>query len=208
MPKMVIFDFDGTIADSQDRVIAEYNRIAPRFRVKAIDPSDLPRLRTLTGPVAMREHGVTFWKLPFIVSAMRSALREHSAAVEPHRGMPEALRALAASGYRLSVLSTNSSENIERFLARHELSVFEHVAGGASMFGTARALNKLVQRLKLDPAQAFYVGDEIRDVEAAAKAGIPSIAVSWGYADRSALARHAPTHLAEQPSDLLRFVHA
>lgn len=205
---MVIFDFDGTIADSQERVIAELNRIAPRFRIKPIDPRDLPRLRTLSGPAAMKEHNVAFWKLPFVVSAMRSALREHTAALDPFRGMPETLRALSEAGHRLSILSTNSSENIERFLARHQLAMFEHVAGGSSMFGKARALTRLVRRLKLDPAHALYVGDEIRDVEAAAQAGLRSIAVSWGYADRTALARHNPTHIADQPEDLVRLAHA
>ena len=204
----MIFDFDGTIADSRDRVLAEYNRIAPRFRVRPIDPEDVPRLRTLSGRAAMKEHGLSFWKLPFLVSAMRAALREHAASLEPHRGMAEALASLAAAGCRLSILSTNSRENIERFLARHELSMFEHVAGGSSMFGKARALARLVDRLELDPARAFYVGDEIRDIEAAATAGLRSIAVTWGYADPAALARHTPTYIAEDPGDLVRLVHA
>ena len=204
---MVIFDFDGTIADSQEHVIAEYNRIAPRFRVKPIDPAELPRLRALSGPVAMKEHGVTFWKLPLIVSTMRRALRNHAAGLEPHRGVADALRALAASGCRLGILSTNSKENIDSFLRRHELAMFEVVAGGASMFGKARTLRRLSRELRLDPARTFYVGDEIRDVEAAAKAGMRSIAVAWGYADRGALARSQPTHLADDPGDLIRFVH-
>lgn len=201
-----IFDFDGTIADSLERVIAEFNRVAPRFRVKPIDPSDLPRLRTLTGPAAMQEHRVTYWKLPLLVSTMRRALRAHAADLAPHEGVPEALRALAARGCRLSILSTNSSANIERFLARHGLEVFERVAGGASMFGKARALARLVRDARLDPARTFYVGDEIRDLEAAASAGLRSIAVGWGYADPSVLARHAPTHLAARPEDLIHLL--
>jgi beta-phosphoglucomutase-like phosphatase (HAD superfamily) len=44
-PTIAIFDFDGTIADSRDFVLAQYNRLAPRFRVKPVVREELPRLR-------------------------------------------------------------------------------------------------------------------------------------------------------------------
>lgn len=203
---IAIFDFDGTIADSLELVLCEYNRIAPRFRIKPINREDLPRLRMMKGSAALKEHGVSFWKLPLLVSAVRSAMHKHMDGLKPCEGMAEALRALAESGCRCSVLSTNSSENIERFLERHELTLFEHVAGGSSMFGKARALSRLIAREKLDARQVYYVGDEVRDIDAAAAAGVRSIAVGWGYADRSALAAHSPTHIADRPDDLLRLL--
>jgi phosphoglycolate phosphatase len=203
---IAIFDFDGTIADSLELVIAEYNRIAPRFCVKSVDPGDLQRLRKMKVRAAMKEHDVSFWKLPFLVSSMRSALHDHVGGLKPHQGVAEALRALAKLGCRCSILSTNSSANISRFLVRHELEMFEHVVGGASLFGKARALKRLIRRAQLDASQVYYIGDEARDVDAATAAGVRSIAVSWGYADRDALASHSPTHIADQPADLLRLL--
>jgi phosphoglycolate phosphatase len=203
---VAIFDFDGTIADSLELVLSEFNRLAPRFRVKPIDRDDLARVRKMKASAAMKEHGVSFWKLPLLVSAMRSALHKHVAGLEPCEGMAEALRALAKNGCRCSVLSTNSSQNIERFLERHDLKMFERIAGGASMFGKARALSRLIARAKLDASQVYYVGDEVRDIDAAAAAGVHSIAVSWGYAERGALEAHSPTYIADRPDDLLRLL--
>jgi phosphoglycolate phosphatase len=206
MAPTAIFDFDGTIADSMELALAEYNRLAPRFRTKSVDRNDLARLRTMKARAAMREHGVSFWKLPFLVSSMRAAMHEHVHGLKPIEGVAEVLRALAASGCRCSILSTNSSANIARFLSQHQLELFEHVLGGSSLFGKARALKRLIRRAQLDASRVYYIGDEARDVDAATAAGVRSIAVSWGYADRAALASHSPTHIADQPVDLLRLL--
>ena len=198
-----IFDFDGTIADSLELAIAAYNRLAPRFGVKTVEPSELPRLRLLSGKEVLREHGVVFWKLPFLVRSMRLALREHMDTLQPLPNVAPALRALAAAGVRCCILSTNSSANIRRFLVNHDLHVFEHVAGGASMFGKARALRRLIRRANLDPRSTLYIGDEVRDLAAARAANIGSVAVTWGYAHRDALRARAPSYVVDTPDELL-----
>ncbi len=198
-----IFDFDGTLANSLDIVIDEYNLIAPRFRVKPIDRADLPRLRTLGGRAALREHRVGLWKVPFLTFAMRRALHRRLPEVQPIPGVPEALFVLQQRQCPCSILSTNSDENIRRFLAAHRLTMFTHIAGGASMFGKAPAIKKLLRRLKLDPARTYYVGDEVRDLVAAKAAGVRSVAVTWGYAQREALLARSPDHVVESPEELV-----
>jgi phosphoglycolate phosphatase-like HAD superfamily hydrolase len=201
--RAAIFDFDGTIADSLEQAITAYNQLAPRYRIKPITREGLPRLRTLSPRAALREHGVTFWNLPWIVRSMRNALHEHVDALEAFPGMPDMLRTLSARGFRLGILSTNSTRNIQRFLARTELEVFEHVSGGSSLLGKARALRRLLKRVKLDAGAVTYVGDEVRDIDAARAVGVRSVAVSWGYADRTALLAHQPEHLVDRPEELL-----
>lgn len=201
--RVVLFDFDGTLVDSLDVTIAAYNRIAPRYRLKPILREELPRIRKLSARAAMQEHRVTFWKLPWIMRSMRSALHEHIDTLEPFAGIPSTLRALATRSHRLGILSSNSTRNIRRFLVQNDLELFEHVEGGSSMLGKARLLRKLMARHSLDPQGVLYVGDEARDIEAAHAAGVQSVAVSWGYADRAALAARTPTHLVDRPEDLL-----
>ena len=90
----------------------------------------------------------------------------------------------------------------------HQLTMFEQVAGGASMFGKAGALKKLIEKGKLDPNRVHYVGDEVRDVAAAKAAGVRSIAVSWGYAQRAALAALNPDHIVDTPAQLVQLLAA
>lgn len=203
---VVIFDFDGTIADSLQLVIQQYNRIAPGYRAKRVDVAELPRLRAAKANAVLKEHNIQFWKLPFMVSHMRFAMRHQVDGLQPFAGMVEALRGIAAAGIRCSVLSTNSSANITRFVRRHDVQVFDHIAGGASMFGKARALRKLIAAQGLRPDQVIYVGDEARDIDAAHQAHIRALAVSWGYADRATLSAHRPWALADRPEQLLELL--
>jgi phosphoglycolate phosphatase len=200
---IAVFDFDGTIVDSLDVMIDEYNRVAARFRVKPLNRADMPRLRSLRANEALKEHNVSFWKLPFLVHTMRGAMRRHLASLPACEGMLPALRALVQAGGRCSVLSTNSSANIQGFLAQHDMHVFEHVVGGASMFGKASALRALIRRAGFDRDSVFYVGDEVRDVAAARAAGVRSVAVGWGYAARDALVSQNPDFLVDTPEQLL-----
>jgi phosphoglycolate phosphatase len=55
-------------------------------------------------------------------------------------------------------------------------------------------------------SEAYYIGDEVRDIAAAAHAGIRSIAVSWGYSDRETLAAERPDHLVDAPEELVRII--
>lgn len=200
---ILVFDFDGTIADSLDLAIEQYNRVAPFLRTKRVARGELARLRRLDAKTAMRESGVSLWKVPLLVSAIRLSMRSHVDSVEPCAGIVDAIRGLRREGVRCSILSTNSTRNIERFLDRHDLRVFEHVVGSASMFGKAREIGRLADRAGYDRDRILYVGDEVRDLQAARAAGVRSIAVSWGYADRDALSRHQPGHVIDRPDELL-----
>lgn len=198
----VIFDFDGTLADSREVVLAAYNAIAPRLRVRPVKRDELTRLQSLPPREALREYSVSWWKLPLLVHAVRRALRDEVLRIEPCAGVGALLRSLAARGVRCSVLSTNATSNIERFADHHGFPSFSAVRGGVSMFGKARALERFVRAQGLDPARAIYVGDEVRDVEAARAAGVRCVAVSWGFSSRSALAASAPWRLVDAVDEL------
>lgn len=200
----MIFDFDGTLADSFEHVLSAYNELAPLLRVRRMERDALPRLRRMSPPQLLREQQVAFWKLPLLVQLMRRALRAHAAELAPCAGVAPMLHALAERGARCYILSTNANDNIARFLARHELAMFTRVVGGVSMFGKARALLRLMRAEQLPPSSAYYVGDEVRDIAAASAVNIKSIAVSWGYADRGALAAARPSLLLDDPEELTR----
>ncbi len=201
---VAIFDFDGTIADSLELVIREYNQLAPRYRVRPIDAADLARLRKMKARDLLRQHRVSFWKLPFLVRAMRKQMHAHVEELKPFAGMREALQSLTEAGVTCHILSTNSAANIRRFLVRHELSCFEEVIGGASMAGKAPVLKKLLRRIDIAPENVFYVGDEVRDLVAARGASVRAIAVGWGYAERETLLAERPHAVVDSPRDLVR----
>ena len=76
---------------------------------------------------------------------------------------------------------------------------FTHYACGASLFGKARRLRALIRDAGVAPSETLYVGDEIRDHQAATEAGCAFGAVAWGYTRADALAARTPAHLFVRP---------
>lgn len=201
-----LFDFDGTIADSMNHVLAIYNsQVADRYGTPKVSPSDIPSLRMMGPREAIRAFNVPLWKVASVLTAVRSAIHNQIQLLEPFPGMAEVLLLLQKNNSRCFVLTSNSHENVETFLVQHRMHVFEQLACGSSMFGKGRRLRALIARARLSTSSAAYVGDEVRDIEAARNAGLRSIAVSWGYADRQALAAAKPDYLFDDPAQLLEF---
>jgi len=199
-----IFDFDGTLADSLNHVIPLYNGIAERFGVPKVTASDVARIRRMAPSQALAAYGVPLWKVPRIVRAVRTLLREKIDRLEPFEGIGETLLNLKRNGARCLLVSSNSRDNVEAFLSRHQFLCFERLTCGSSLFGKGARLRKVLLQASLVAPEVAYVGDEVRDIEAAKSVGLKSVAVSWGYADRDTLREAGPDYIIDHPSQLLK----
>lgn len=203
MPRTIIFDFDGTIANTLEATVEIYNELAPRFHSKPINSDDLGRLKNGRPRELMTEFGVSAWKLPFIVFAIRNGLRDRE--VLPQDGIIDVLRELKNQGVVLIILTSNSKENVERFLEKYDLqNSFAFTNSYHRVFGKHKALQKIVTSQKLNASEVAYIGDEVRDIEAAKKAGIKSVGVTWGFQTKAAIKSAQPDVIANTPKDLLK----
>jgi phosphoglycolate phosphatase len=208
----VLFDFDGTVADSFAESLLAYNRVAPRMHLRRVEDSEIPALRRMGAGQLMQALGVPMWKLPRLMIAARADLHDHFHSVRPVPGIPDALLALQAAGCRLAMVTSNSEENVRSFLVRHGISAFDTIVAGASIFGKATRLRRLIKNADSDHNTTVYVGDTTPDIRAARDAGTLAVAVAWGFSDPGPLAAEAPDALVENARDLasaiLRLVSA
>ena len=199
---LVIFDFDGTVADSFAESLLAYNRVAPRLRLRTVRDDEVPELRRMGAGRLMQALGVPMWKLPRLMINVRADLLDHFHSVKPVPGIGEALHELAEVGHHLAIVTSNSEENVRGFLDRHGLEVFETVIAGASIFGKATRLRRLLKAARVTGSASVYVGDTTPDIRAAREAGTVAIAVAWGFSDREPLAAENPDALLDSTSDL------
>ena len=203
MPRpFVLFDFDGTVADSFAESLLAYNRVAPRMHLGPVDDGEIPALRRMGAGQLMQALGVPMWKLPRLMIAVRADLHDHFHSVRPVPGMPEALHTLRDAGCRLAMVTSNSEENVRSFLVRHAIDGFDTIVAGASIFGKATRLRRLLKNADTDRHAAIYVGDTTPDIRAARDAGILAVAVAWGFSDPGPLAAESPDALVENARDL------
>lgn len=204
---VVIFDFDGTIADSFDVVLNITNRLAPEFGYPITQPEDIPQLKGLSSREVMRRAGVPRFKLPFLLRRLRGELQREVSHLQPISGIRTALQDLKQQGCQLGIVTSNSESNVRAFLERQGLlDWFDFIGSGLTLFGKGRIIKNLLQLYDLDPAQVVYVGDETRDIEAARKVGISVISVAWGFNSGEVLAEQNPDFLIYRPEELASVV--
>lgn len=208
MRNALIFDFDGTLVDSLPIMVDAYNQVAAEYGCKTVTPVEVQRLRSMHLRDILFLLKIPYLKLPLLLFATLSIYRSRIATVKLFKGIPEMLCSLKVLGYDLYIVSTNDVETIKIFLKEHEINFFSGIYScGSNVFGKGSVLKKVLKKNGLTAKDVFYVGDELRDVEAGHQVGMRVIAVSWGYNMRDALAKKADT-VVDSPSELVSFFKA
>lgn len=205
--KVIMFDFDGTIADTLDAIVSITNRLAVEFGYKQTTQEELAQIQNLNSKEIIKQSGISIFKLPFLLRKVKAELNKEIQRVRPISGIKEALIELKNQGNRLGILTSNSSANVVAFLEKNELEdLFDFIYSGKTLFGKSKVMNNLLKQENIDPKTAIYVGDETRDIEAARKSHIKAIAVSWGFNSAEVLAKHNPDFLIHQPNQLIEVI--
>ncbi len=202
----IIYDFDGTLVDSVMENVRIYNEIAERNGYKKITEENGAELRSMGAREVIKELGIPFFHVPFLMMKGRREFARAIPTLKPFEGIVDVLKLLKEKRYRQFLITSNSKENIEKFVALHSFDFFEEVSGGTGLFGKAARIKKLIGKHGINPRQTFYVGDETRDIESAKKAGVKSIAVTWGANSRDALKARSPDFLVDTPEALVQSI--
>lgn len=205
--KYIIFDFDGTIADTIDMTLNIYNRIAPEYNCKPVNDEDLKRIRSGKPQEFLKEYRVTAFKLVLILLRIRKELSKQIPEFKLVKDIKDSLWKLKNKGLRLGILTSNSKNNVKAFLENNNLSdIIDFVYNGKSLFGKDRVIMQLLDHENISSEDVVYIGDETRDIEASKKVGIPIVAVSWGLNSREILASLEPNQIVDSPKELFRCV--
>jgi phosphoglycolate phosphatase-like HAD superfamily hydrolase len=202
---VIIFDFDGTIADSFEYVAGFLERHVRNTH--PLTETEKQKLRGMTMREMAAHLGSPAWKLPWLFIIGRRAMGKAIYDVPVFAGMGKVIEQLHAEGHELMIVSSNNNRNIKRSLKQHHLyKYFTDIYGNAGFFGKRRAIRSILWRNSLQAKDTVYIGDEARDVVAAKAANVRSIAASWGFDKAEILASHGPTAIAHTPQDIVRIL--
>jgi phosphoglycolate phosphatase len=203
---VVIFDFDGTITQIMKSPENIVNILAREFGFKKIKAGEIEKLKEKKAQEVIKLLKVPLIKLPFILMRARSLLSSEMEKLKPFEGIKEVTDYLSRGKFDFGILSSNSKENVSSFLKKNQMDHFNFIFSEKSIFGKEKALFKLIKKRKLKSENIIFVGDETRDIEAAKKAKVKTIAVSWGINKEELLKRHNPDYLAKTPKGLIEIL--
>jgi phosphoglycolate phosphatase len=201
MDKLVIFDYDGTIADSSSYAYDIYMTLMKRLGKPVMSAEAFDALRKKPMRARIKQAGIPVWRVPKLIRMTKEIQRSFAAQTHPYDGMIALLKDLRTRA-GLSIVSSNAPSNIHTFLKTQGIDFFDDIIGNRGIHGKAPALRRLCQKHGLRPSDVLYVADEIRDIRAARKAGIRIIAVSWGYDHHELLLSEQADGIAHNAQEL------
>lgn len=172
----LLFDFDGTLADSYGMVLEITHTLLDRHGITKVEPEhfrdrdDLPvtqKMRMLSFMMKIRPEFVALYG-------------ENLEKIHLFDGMLELLLACRKKGYRIAVLSSNAVENIRAFFGRYSLPFELEIVSSNGLFGKHKTIKEFAKDHGVAMSDLLYIGDEIRDVKACNRCGADVVFVRWG----------------------------
>jgi phosphoglycolate phosphatase len=193
-PALALFDFDGTLADSLPWFQQAMSRLGAEFNLRPLPPEEVEALRHADASSVLKSFDIPVWKVPRLVTAMRRLMASEQHGVQLFAGIEPFARKAHAQGLKLGIVSSNSEENVRTVLGSLA-EVFTCFECGVSMMGKASKLRRASRAAKVPIGSSIYIGDELRDLDAARKVHMAFGAVTWGWNAPAAFLARQPTAL-------------
>jgi phosphoglycolate phosphatase len=203
---LIIFDFDGVLADTLDDMLQFGQESCDELGVKhVVKMEDLCNLEVMSFAAYGRACEVPDHLVDEFVN---SCLKRYAGKKSPpaiFNGLGKIVRRLAANN-TIAIVTTNSSQNVNAFLSEHGLDECVHAVYGVDSPGSkVQKITIARDRFSTDTKQesVYMVGDSLSDIRAAKEASVMSIAVTWGHQSLDYLLRGDPDYVVHFPQDLI-----
>ncbi|MFJ6207186.1 HAD hydrolase-like protein [Lysinibacillus sp. NPDC092081] len=204
--KYIIFDFDGTLADSTAVFASAWNTLALKYKFKGIELKEIEALKKLSIAERSKLFDFPMYKLPMILPQFYRLYRQSLNDVHLYDGIKEVLMEIDKRGYKILIVSSNSQENILEFLKMNGIQCVSNVLCSNRIFGKDKVIKKFLKDSSITPTEVLYIGDEQRDIVACKKVGVPIIWVGWGYDAIEVVQQEEPEYKVTTPQEILNII--
>ena len=213
--KLVIFDFDGTLADTKENIILTFQMTMKELGVEIKSRQECAATIGLTLEDAFKVlyPGMAAEKYILLRDTYRRIFKENRKILVPglFPEVMETLEELRRRGYLMSIASSRQSPSLHSFLEDMNIAhFFEYAVGGDNVEHPKPAPDAVLQILRhynLSAEEAFVVGDMPFDINMATNAGVKSCGVTWGNADAAQLKESGANYIIDKMSQLLEILN-
>ena len=213
--KLVIFDFDGTLADTKENIILTFQMTMKELGVEIKSRQECAATIGLTLEDAFKVlyPGMAAEKYILLRDTYRRIFKENRKILVPglFPEVMETLEELRRRGHLMSIASSRQSPSLQSFLEDMKIAhLFEYAVGGDNVEHPKPAPDAVLQILRhynLSAEEAFVVGDMPFDINMATNAGVKSCGVTWGNADAAQLKESGANYIIDKMSQLLEILN-
>ncbi len=212
-PKAIVWDLDGTLLDTLTDLFIGVNHALSaeglpdrtKEEIRSFVGNGIAKLITRAVPAGTDDETVSR-VLEAFTPYYKAHMNDHTA---PYPGILSLLARLKTAGVPMAVVSNKADYATKALVAAHFGDTVTVAVGerpGVPEKPAPDGVFEALRLLSLSPREAVYIGDSQVDVQTAMAAGMPGIAVSWGFRDKAALLAAGATHVADTPEALGRLL--
>jgi len=200
---LILFDYDGVLADTLDDLISIGQAVCNELGVKrTVTSYDLNVLEVMSFSTYGKQLGVPASLVDEFVRRSLERFAQKESPPEIFEGLADVVRELSAS-HVLGIVTTNSVLNVNLFLARHGLTDCFRAIYGVDTPGTkAEKISRAKKQFAAKDEPVFMIGDSLSDIRAAREADVISIAIAWGHQTLERLQSENPDAVVHASKEL------
>lgn len=209
MKKTIIFDFDGTIINTNQLIEEGLSHFAITFRGTHLSSEEHQFLLGL--PLEDQMKYINPKQYIYMTEAFRAwYLKKHNSRVSVFKGMDDIIAFLHDENYKLGIVSNNSRETVAYGLKQLKMEkLFKVIVTSDDVSEkkpSPEGLFKAMTLLDATPEACLFIGDSANDILAGHRAGLESVLVGWSLMEPQQIECLEPDYMIEKPSDLLSLI--
>ncbi|HNE05577.1 MAG TPA: HAD family hydrolase [Anaerolineales bacterium] len=204
---LVIFDYDGVLADTLDDLIHFGQEACNQLGVNhVVTKDDLSNLEVMSFATYGRACEVPEPLIDEFVKISLDLFAKKASPPAIFNGVREVIQHFS-NKHKIAIVTTNSSQNVHAFLTQHGLDSLVHAVYGVDTPGSkAQKISIARERFANNGEAIFMIGDALSDIRSAKEAGVTSIAVTWGHQSLETLLRGSPDFVINFPHELIKII--
>ncbi|TYC88550.1 HAD hydrolase-like protein [Acetobacterium wieringae] len=194
----MVFDFDGTLADTEEKAFNIYNELATKYKYSTVTMEELQHIKNLHVKEIKEIVDIPFYQFPRALRDGQKMMRKESN--EIHAFAPDIhafFTALRRETKHIGILTSNIKKTVSDFLITYDISHEIEFIMCSALMSKSKKIKKVLRKHDIKPSEMLYIGDEVRDIEACHKVGVDVAAVNWGYNTPLALEKCKPTFMID-----------
>ncbi len=200
---LVIFDFDGTVADSVSLIYCEVKK---ELKKAGISEKEVGQIEEVGVSKFLKRLKMSRIKMIWTAFKIQKRLKKRIDQVSVFEGMESLLRGLKKEGFEVGMVTNNKKKTVKKFIRSNDLDLFNFVYSNFFLRSKVRKLEKAVEAVGEEKKRIVYIGDQKDDILDAKKVGLKSIGVTWGLSSFDELKKAGPDYIADSPADIYDFL--
>lgn len=206
--KLFIFDYDGVIVDSLKVCMGIANAIGEKYDLpKPLTEEAISAMPSVTMDRILLLMGAAPEKIPVIEPELLAMLREKSLLAPVFSGIAELFRSIHQAGNTVAVNTANDSKAVANRLAKSGMMEYVSYIVGADTKGEkAEKIRGIMTKFGASPDSSWMIGDTMGDITEGRRAGVRTIAVTYGWQSTATLESVSPQHICHNIKQLREYI--